>query len=434
MKNLNESLLESIDSIEEIIVESELSVLASIGNGYAKIAMLMEYADDDVVNEFQIIQESVIMEAKRDKKEKKANDNEGKPKEGIITKLKQAWNVIKGFFASIGRWFKTKFENFMKKFRKNKQADPQTEQEIKSCQTEVNSISKSTSVEELKKINDHVKKLRGKFGDLKTVKRTKKDSSEKLQDEKNEMSIDDIDKLMDETDELIGDCDFDDSDIDLDSEEVKKMDEEDRKELTKKNLEIIKKISDNLEKIVKGLYLTYKNSISDGIITKIKYGSKGEELDQEFAKYSSSGIDRVKQHTQFNSEFDKRDFLILSPRFKTIIRTLSDYSKTAEISYVKTGIDDLRNPSSKFYYPMAVKNAEEYHNESVVDDLLKYLLGEPYLDAFNEKLPDDFEECAKLIQNEAAPLISQISADMIHYNMTLMKAYEEVAKRHGLIK
>ena len=219
---MNEHLLQTIDSIEETIVESELSVLASIANGYAKIGMLMEYADDDVVDQFQIVQESVIMEAKHDKKEKKDDDKEGKPKEGIIAKLKRAWNVIKGVFVSIGRWFKTKFLNFINKFKKNKQADPQTEKEIKSCQAEVNSISKTTSVEELKKIKDHVKKLRGKFGDLKTVKRTKKDSS----DGKNEMSIDEIDKLIDDTDDMFEDYDFDDSD----SEEVRELNEELEKE------------------------------------------------------------------------------------------------------------------------------------------------------------------------------------------------------------
>lgn len=239
---MNEHLLQTIDSIEETIIESELSVLASIGNQYAKTALIIEYADEDVVNEFDIIQESVIMEAKKDKK---TDNNAGKSKEGIIAKLKSVWNVIKGFFASIGRWFKTKFENFMKKFKKNKQADPQTEKEIKSCQAEVNSISKTTSVEELKKINDHIKKLRGKFGDLKTVKRTKKNSSDKLQDEKNEMDIDEIDKLLDETDDLIDDCDFDDSDLDdadLDFEEIdektntgKSTDEDERAKLTAKN-------------------------------------------------------------------------------------------------------------------------------------------------------------------------------------------------------
>ena len=52
MKNLNESLLESIDLIQESALESELEVMFAIGGEYAKIGMLMEYADESVVNEY----------------------------------------------------------------------------------------------------------------------------------------------------------------------------------------------------------------------------------------------------------------------------------------------------------------------------------------------------------------------------------------------
>ena len=58
MKNLNESLLESIELIEESVLESEIDVLVSIGDEYAKIGMLMEYADEATLDEFQIIQEA----------------------------------------------------------------------------------------------------------------------------------------------------------------------------------------------------------------------------------------------------------------------------------------------------------------------------------------------------------------------------------------
>ena len=74
MKNLNESLLESLDLIQEAQLESEISVLASIGDQYMKINMLMEYADEDVVDEFSIVQESFIMEADEAKKDDKKDE------------------------------------------------------------------------------------------------------------------------------------------------------------------------------------------------------------------------------------------------------------------------------------------------------------------------------------------------------------------------
>lgn len=60
MDNLNRELLSSIDSIEECIVESELNVCIELLNGYAKSTMLMENADESVINEYAIIQEGKI--------------------------------------------------------------------------------------------------------------------------------------------------------------------------------------------------------------------------------------------------------------------------------------------------------------------------------------------------------------------------------------
>lgn len=60
MNNFNKALLKSIDSIEETIVESELNVCVELLNGYAKSTMIVEYADESVINEYMIIQESAI--------------------------------------------------------------------------------------------------------------------------------------------------------------------------------------------------------------------------------------------------------------------------------------------------------------------------------------------------------------------------------------
>lgn len=98
MKNLNESLLESLDLIQESQLESEISVLASIGDQYMKINMLMEYADEDVVDEFSIVQESFIMEADETKKDDKKEDK-------VPFKEKVANSKIVRFFKWIGKMF-----------------------------------------------------------------------------------------------------------------------------------------------------------------------------------------------------------------------------------------------------------------------------------------------------------------------------------------
>lgn len=60
MNNLNRELLSSIDNIEESIVEAELNVCIELLNGYSKSTMLMENADESVINEYAIIQEGKI--------------------------------------------------------------------------------------------------------------------------------------------------------------------------------------------------------------------------------------------------------------------------------------------------------------------------------------------------------------------------------------
>lgn len=154
MKNLNESLLESIELIEESALTSEIDVLINIGNEYSKIGMLMEYADESVIDEFQIIQEAAgtidyefpkleDKSAKKDdkkdesstkdakaegnkpakkddnKKEDKKNDSEDK---GFIAKCKKicdwfykTWMKITDFIAdSIQKLIKATIKGFHK--------------------------------------------------------------------------------------------------------------------------------------------------------------------------------------------------------------------------------------------------------------------------------------------------------------------------------
>lgn len=115
MKNLNESLLESIDLIQESTIESELNVLFAMGEEYAKACTLMEYADESVVNEFDLIQESAFfMEAKKDDaaEEKKEGETKGDKKGNPIVRFfKFIGTAIIGFF----KWLAKKFGKTEKK-------------------------------------------------------------------------------------------------------------------------------------------------------------------------------------------------------------------------------------------------------------------------------------------------------------------------------
>lgn len=112
MKNLNESLLESIDLIQESTIESELNVLFAMGEEYAKAAMITEYADASVINEFDIIQESAIfMEADEAKKEDNAKETAAKKDNPIVRFAKWFAGIIVTFY----NWLKKKFAKTEKK-------------------------------------------------------------------------------------------------------------------------------------------------------------------------------------------------------------------------------------------------------------------------------------------------------------------------------
>lgn len=99
MKNLNESLLESIDLIQESTIESELNVLFAMGEEYAKAGMLMEYADASVINEFDIIQESAIFMEADATEEKKDDKKDGEKKPiAIVRFLRWIKNIMVKFF------------------------------------------------------------------------------------------------------------------------------------------------------------------------------------------------------------------------------------------------------------------------------------------------------------------------------------------------
>ena len=71
----NVELLQSLDAIQESVIDAEFGVLVALSEGYSKVAELTEYADAEVLQEYAIVQEyEVIQEARVQKLEAKQTD------------------------------------------------------------------------------------------------------------------------------------------------------------------------------------------------------------------------------------------------------------------------------------------------------------------------------------------------------------------------
>lgn len=120
MKNLNESLLESIDLIQESAADAELDVLFAMGEAYTKAGMLMEYADEDVLKEFSFFQESAFFmeeDAPADDKKDDKKDGEKKPI-AIVRFLRWIKNIFVKFFEKAVEKFKKLGEKIKAAFSK----------------------------------------------------------------------------------------------------------------------------------------------------------------------------------------------------------------------------------------------------------------------------------------------------------------------------
>ena len=88
---MNENLLQTIDSIDNIIVESEMNVCFSLMEEYNKMLTLLEYVDEDICSEMTIFQEAAT--------DKKKDDNTKSKKEGfLISTLKKLGRAIASLF------------------------------------------------------------------------------------------------------------------------------------------------------------------------------------------------------------------------------------------------------------------------------------------------------------------------------------------------
>lgn len=92
---MNENLLQTIDSIDDIIEESEMNVCAALYDEYQKMAILLEYADEDVCSEMTIFQEAA---AKNDKSDDKGSSNK---ENFVVAGLKKLGGIIRTIFTAI---------------------------------------------------------------------------------------------------------------------------------------------------------------------------------------------------------------------------------------------------------------------------------------------------------------------------------------------
>ena len=125
----NVELLQSLDAIQESVIDAEFGVLVALSEGYSKVAELTEYADAEVLQEYAIVQEyEVIQEARVQKLEAKQTDvaksgkqeiantdgngstssssSDEKKKKSLLAKIK---DFIRSIFRAIINFFKKVF-------------------------------------------------------------------------------------------------------------------------------------------------------------------------------------------------------------------------------------------------------------------------------------------------------------------------------------
>ena len=105
MNKQNQYLLDTIDVIEESVLDTELNVLMSLNDEYCKTALLLEYTSDEAFMEYEeMFQEATIIEknAKQAKKEETDKSNERKTVlKRIIDWFKNIGRIIVNFIKRI---------------------------------------------------------------------------------------------------------------------------------------------------------------------------------------------------------------------------------------------------------------------------------------------------------------------------------------------
>lgn len=105
-------ILEALDNVENVTMESSLDVMFTMADSYDKAAVILENYNGSDLSAFAIFQEDGEGENKTAVQQGDASGNvnaEAKKKQNIFVKI---WNFIKSVFKSIGDWIKKCWNGF----------------------------------------------------------------------------------------------------------------------------------------------------------------------------------------------------------------------------------------------------------------------------------------------------------------------------------
>jgi hypothetical protein len=105
-------ILEALDNVENVTMESSLDVMFTMADSYDKAAVILENYNGSDLSAFSIFQEDGEGENKTAVQQGDASGNvnaEAKKKQNIFVKI---WNFIKSIFKSIGDWIKKCWNGF----------------------------------------------------------------------------------------------------------------------------------------------------------------------------------------------------------------------------------------------------------------------------------------------------------------------------------
>lgn len=143
--NMNEHLLQTIDSIDDIIEESEMNVCAALYDEYQKMSILLEYADEDVCEEMTIFQEAAAKNEKSDDKGSSKKEN------FVVAGLKKLGGIIRTIFTAIvdkikqiGSKIKSKAITIPRQFINNLRGTD--EKENKACNDILRELDRISSI------------------------------------------------------------------------------------------------------------------------------------------------------------------------------------------------------------------------------------------------------------------------------------------------
>ncbi|MBR5296947.1 MAG: hypothetical protein IKU29_03655 [Parabacteroides sp.] len=464
MKNLNESLLESIGMIEEQSLESEIQVMLQIGTQYAKVGLLMEYAEEDVVDSYDIIQESTLfMEAKKDKK----NDKEDTPKESvwskIKTKVKNVLTMIGNLLKKAWEWICKKTEKIRSKIsslfskKKNSESskiDEITEQ-LNENSKELDKLIKDThevnvkADEEIKKAEENIAKFEKTVNEIKE-KNEAQISAEKVEEilNNNEKTLKEIDKMMEEHDKLPPEIQ---KALEKDHEDYKKQ-VEDAKARIKEIVEgggskVLTHLENTLESLLNNLSKMKSTNTTDSESSILQsWGKTAERLyNQKFANDKNLKIaldEFTKQIVKGGFSYDKlfethfdssgKESGKHVDSYEPIFKDPNFFKLTSGITFIKQ-VKTLREVIKKheLYTFDKIWNTDTKPTSIYNDSKLKYIQG--LLDDFSiyssEKNVEEFEEASKILETEVMPGIAQATTEMMAFSNFILAVYNEMSKQ-----